>query len=312
VIRIEPYCSAQSAMWDRFVADSKNGTFLFQRSYMDYHSDRFQDHSLLVYHGEELTALLPANVREEALYSHQGLSYGGFITGKAMRTPLMLDVFGAFAAYARRRRWRAVHYKAIPHIYHRTPAEEDLYALFRAGAMLVRCDVTSAISRRHPLAYSERRRRGITKAQKAGVRFERSEDYESYFRLVSEILEAKYHVRPTHTAAEMALLAGRFPDHIALWVARGRREEMLAGVIMYSSTQVAHAQYIATSPEGRECGALDALFNYLIGTVYDASPMFDFGISTEQQGRVLNAGLVSQKEEFGGRGIVHQTWVWYL
>jgi hypothetical protein len=312
VIRIERYCDNQAAMWDRFVAESKNGTFLIQRSYMDYHCDRFQDHSLLIYHGDELAALLPANVREQAVYSHQGLTYGGFIMSNAMGAPLMLDIFGAVAAYARRQGWLAVHYKPIPHIYHRTPAEEDLYALFRAGGTLVRCDVTSAISRRFPLGYSGRRRRGIKKALKAGVQFERSEDYESFFRLVTEILETKYHVRPTHTAAEMALLAGRFPNQIALWVAGGGGEEMLAGVIMYASTQVAHAQYIATSPQGRHCGALDALFDYLIGTVYAATPVFDFGISTEQQGKVLNAGLVSQKEEFGARSIVHQTWIWYL
>jgi Acetyltransferase (GNAT) domain len=312
VIRIERYCDSQAAMWDRFVAESKNGTFLIQRSYMDYHSDRFQDHSLFVYHGDELAAVLPANVREQVLHSHQGLTYGGFIASNAMRAPLMLDIFDAFAAHARSRGWLAVHYKPIPHIYHRAPAEEDLYALFRAGATLVRSDVTSAISRRFPLGYSRRRQRGIIKAQKAGVRFERSEDYECFFQLVTEILKTKYQVQPTHTATEMALLAGRFPDQIALWVARGGKDEMLAGAIMYATSQVSHAQYIATSPQGRHCGALDALFDYLIGTVYAATPVFDFGISTEQQGKVLNAGLVSQKEEFGARSIVHQTWAWYL
>jgi hypothetical protein len=279
---------------------------------MDYHSDRFCDHSLLVYDEEELVALLPANLHENTVHSHQGLTYGGFVTGDAMRAALMLDVFDAFAAYALSRGVRALHYKAIPHIYHRAPAEEDLYALFRVGATLTRCEVSSAISQRAPLAYSGLRRRGIKKGQKAVARFEQTQDYGGYFELVKEVLDVKHGAKPTHTAAEMALLARRFPGNIALWVARGRQEQLLAGVLMYESHAVAHTQYIATSSEGRECGALDALLDYLIGTVYAAKQFFDFGISTEEMGRVLNVGLVNHKEGFGGRGVVHQSWVWNL
>ena len=47
--------------WDRFVAKSKNGTFLFFRDYMDYHADRFRDHSLMFYLDDNLYALMPAN-----------------------------------------------------------------------------------------------------------------------------------------------------------------------------------------------------------------------------------------------------------
>ena len=46
---------------------------------MDYHSEKFSDYSLLIYKGEKLIALLPANLINDQLFSHSGLSYGGFI-----------------------------------------------------------------------------------------------------------------------------------------------------------------------------------------------------------------------------------------
>jgi hypothetical protein len=36
--------------------------------------------------------------------------------------------------------------------------------------------------------------------------------------------------------------------------------------------------------------------------------IFDFGISTENSGFFLNEGLLFQKESFGGRAIVYETY----
>ncbi len=46
---IIPYSINRKETWDAFVQASKNGTFLLQRNFMDYHSDRFFDCSLLIY-----------------------------------------------------------------------------------------------------------------------------------------------------------------------------------------------------------------------------------------------------------------------
>ena len=43
------YTPDKANEWNKFIAKSKNGTFLFDRNYMDYHSDRFHDYSLLFY-----------------------------------------------------------------------------------------------------------------------------------------------------------------------------------------------------------------------------------------------------------------------
>ena len=85
--------------WNQFVAQSKNGTFLFYRQYMDYHADRFHDHSLMIYRKSRLYALLPANGYDDVFASHQGLSYGGLVMDQHARAAEILDVFSLLNAY---------------------------------------------------------------------------------------------------------------------------------------------------------------------------------------------------------------------
>lgn len=61
MIEIHRYTTAYHRDWNDFVSESSNSTFLFLREYMEYHADRFTDYSLLVYDGNKLLALLPAN-----------------------------------------------------------------------------------------------------------------------------------------------------------------------------------------------------------------------------------------------------------
>ena len=99
-----------------------------------------------------------------------------------------------------------------------------------------------------------------------------------------------------------------FPNDIRLFVAKAD-DRIVAGTLVYETSQVAHAQYIAASKEGRAVGALDGLFCYLINEVFAEKKYFDFGISTEQGGRYLNEGLAFQKEGFGARAVVYDTYL---
>ena len=107
------------------------------------------------------------------------------------------------------------------------------------------------------------------------------------------------------------MLAERFPENISLWAAYDG-QEMLAGIVIYETPLVAHCQYIANSENGRNVGALDLVVDYLINDIYTEKTFFDFGISNEKEGRYLNAGLVGQKQEFGGRAIAYDFYEWSL
>lgn len=301
VVRYEP---SMIEAWNRFVAGAKNGVFLFDRAYMDYHADRFTDHSLLFLIDEKPAALLPANRRDDALCSHGGLTYGGFVTDARMRATLMLQLFDALCDHCRAGGLSRIVYKSVPHIYHRIPAEEDLYALFVRNARLVRRDVSSTVAMADRPPITKGRKCGIKKGRSGGLVVRRSDEIERFMAIEEENLARKYGVKPTHSAAEMRLLADRFPDNIKLFAAY-RGDEMLGGVIVYEGPRVCHAQYIATTDAGRELSAHDLVMDELLNVVYADKPYFDFGISTEQQGRYLNAGLIENKESYGARAVAY-------
>ena len=304
-MKLQPYYPSLCRAWNDFVIRSKNATFMLHRNYMEYHSDRFKDCSLLVYDDKDrLIALFPANDEGEVVCSHRGLTYGGLLMDERMTLPLALRVFEALVEELRRHGFRKLIYKTIPTIYHTVPAEEDRYALFRLGAHLYRRDTLTVIDYRHRLKYQERRRRQIKKAMRKGLSVRRSNDLEQFWQILTHNLLARYKVKPVHTIEEIRLLQSRFPDNIQLF-ASYIGEKMLAGAVAYVSRDVCHIQYNAASEEGKQCGALDIVLDFMIQHFADKVRYFDFGISNEEEGRYLNTGLDEYKEGFGGRTVVH-------
>jgi hypothetical protein len=307
VFTISPYEPPRKRAWDEFVSAARNATFLFYRDYVDYHADRFTDHSLMFHRDGQLVALLPASVHQPgpALVSHGGLTFGGIVSGPALTTAPMLELFAELLRYLRERGFSRLTYKAVPHIYHDVPTEEDRYALFRLGAKLYRRDVTSTVALGRRLPFQERRRRCVKKAQAAGVVVRPTPDLASFWPILEDNLRQRHGVRPVHSLAEIQLLRERFPANIKLFAAYHPDGRMIAGVVVYEHRHVAHAQYVSASEEGKRLGGLDLVFDHLICEQYSRHEFFDFGISTEEQGQVLNVGLCEQKEGFGARAVVH-------
>lgn len=312
MFQISRYTAEDATVWNQFVAQSKQGTFLFDRRYMDYHADRFTDCSWIVRRGNSVRALLPANIVGSTLLSHQGLTYGGLLTDHKAKTTDVCQMFLELNSTLRDNGIRHVNYKAMPWIYHRLPAEEDLYALTQVcHAHLAVREVSTSIDLSHRLKFEESRRSGIRKAVKAGISYRESDDIGAFWRILNTNLETRYGVRPVHTLTEISLLKSRFPGHIRLFMAY-EGESPVAGTLVYETPQVIHTQYISASPRGKETGALDLLFDQLINHHYSHMRYFDFGKSTEDQGHHLNHQLIFQKEGFGGRAVCYDSYEYDL
>jgi Acetyltransferase (GNAT) domain len=305
IVRYEP---ALRDRWNAFVAASRNGTFLFDRGFMDYHSDRFHDHSLMVFAGGDLLAALPANLVREArrLESHGGLTYGGLVYGAAMTQTGCIEVLAALRSWCRTAGIAEIRYKCVPHIYARQPSEEDRYALFAAGARRYRCDVLTVVRLDDPLPMQARRRRAIRKAMATpGLRIAPTDRWDEFWAILAAQLADRFGVTPVHTVDEMRLLVGRFPADIALTCATVE-DRVHAGVVTFRCGPVLHAQYIGSDAFAREHGLLDAVFDHLLRTAAGKAAYFDFGISTEKDGSCLNEGLIQYKEGFGGRSATQE------
>ncbi len=308
MVEIIRYDATMAAQWNELARLCRNSTFQHQRGYMDYHSDRFTDCSLIALHNGKPRALLPANVDGDTLWSHRGLTFGSWLVPpKHFDVTVMIEVMDATVAWMKDNGLKRLVYKAVPHIYHRYPCEEDLYALFRHHASLIETNISTTIDLSCPLPLDRGNKSGANAARKAGITVGPSEDWQQYWHLLSSLLDERYDTRPVHTLDEILLLQSRFPDDIHLYTAT-LDGELLAGVVMYLSAPVAHCQYIGASPRGKDSKALTLLFDYLIQeSTRLGFRYFDFGISNEDHGRYLNEGLVQQKSRLGGRGIVYNT-----
>lgn len=311
-MEIRRYRREDKELWNSFVSKARNATFLFDRNYMDYHDDRFDDNSFMFYYKGKLKAVLPANVAGDTLYSHQGLTYGGLLLDKKATVEDVLECFDSLNSWLRKNGISKVVYKALPWIYQQYPSEEDLYALtWKCKAQLISRDISSSIVIDNKLKFAESRKSGIRKALSLNIEVGESNDVDGFWHVLEDNLGNRYNAKPVHTASEMKLLMSRFPNNIKLYVAK-MNGEIVGGTLIYVTPQVVHTQYISASVEGKKHGALDLLFDYIINKVYANCRYFDFGKSTEQGGAYLNEPLIFQKEGFGGRGVCYDWYQWEL
>lgn len=294
------YNNSYKEIWNSFISTSKNGLFFFERDFMEYHSDRFKDHSLIIFKNNKIIALLPANESEKQIISHGGLTFGALIISHIVKTSEVLEIFSEIKQYYSELSFDEIIYKAIPHIFHKYPAEEDLYALFRNDANLYRRDISSVIDLSQPIRFSETKRQLVRKCKENNVTVTENTNFEEYWGLLTSVLQ-KFDAKPVHTIEEITLLKETFPENIRLYEAQ-KDGNILAGIVIFDFGNVIHTQYMAASPEGRKAGALDFINHFLLDTFKDRK-YYSFGISTEKQGTYLNEGLIQQKENMGARGI---------
>lgn len=308
MIEARRYTESDNESWNRFVEMSRQGTFLFNRNYMDYHRDRFTDHSLMFYNGRRLAAVLPANTDGDTLWSHQGLTYGGLLTDGKTTAAEVIDIFSQMNAYLKQEGVRKVIYKPMPWIYQRQPSEEDLYALVNAcHARLIVRNISSAINMDNPVKWRYGRKYDAHKAASANVVIEQDDSaLPEFWTVLDDNLMENHHAKPVHSLYEMRKLQTTFAENIKLYVAR-HEGKVVAGSLIYITPQVVHTQYISASNEGKQLHALDLLFSKVLND-FKSRPYFDFGTSNEDYGRTLNHNLIFQKEGFGGRGVCYD---WY-
>lgn len=311
MIEIIRYNSDLKKEWDNLVSNSRNGTFLFYRDYMDYHAERFIDCSFLVLRKGKFTGLIPGNIDNKSFHSHQGLTYGGLVTNTKIKSTEIAEVFNLINNELGKLGIIEVIYKPVPLIYHRIPSQEDIYLLFLNNAKKIGCHISSTIYQNSKIGFVESRKSGIRKSIREGIKISDSVDLNSFWMILNENLKTKFGIKPVHSLSEIELLISRFPKNIKLYVAE-YKDRIVAGTILFLMKNIVHVQYISANEKGKEKGALDFLFDQLINKIYANIPVFDFGQSTERMGQVLNEDLIFQKEGFGGRGVVYEIYKYEL
>ena len=302
--RIVPYQREFHRQWNEFTGQAKNATFLFHRDFMEYHSDRFEDFSLMVFDGQTFVAIMPANRAGADVFSHQGLTYGGLVYGEKLKLTQIITIFKLLLQFLQNEGIKKLHVKMMPPIYHDRPSDELAYALFLADAKLMRRDSLSVLDVSKPYKFSKDRRQCIRRGENAGLEIREDNDFATFWNaILIPNLRQKHGVSPVHSLAEIEKLHGLFPENIRHFNVY-HEGKLVAGTTVFATRNVAHPQYISGQSEKNSLGSLDFLYHHLITEVFGEIRFFDFGISNESEGKKLNAGLVFWKESFGTGTIV--------
>lgn len=271
---------------------------------MDYHNERFEDASLMVYHEGKVVALFPANRVTDVVYSHQGLTYGGLLLDDAIKLSSVITIFKDILEYYKSLGIAIIELKLIPSIYHVVPSDELEYVCFKLKAELVRRDILSVVNPNR-LNLSRDRKHGVKRGQKNQLVVKETDDFESFWNtILIPNLKKKHNTTPVHALHEIEMLYERFPSHIRQFNVY-IKDRIVGGTTIFESQRVAHSQYISASDDKNTLGTLDFLHHYLLTEVFHDKPYFDFGISNEDQGQHINEGLLYWKEGFGARSIAH-------
>ncbi|MEZ7917358.1 MAG: GNAT family N-acetyltransferase [Patiriisocius sp.] len=302
--RVEKYTKENRLAWDTFISEAKNATFLFARDFMEYHSDRFTDYSLLVYKDDLLYAVLPANIVGDKLYSHKGLTYGSLVLSKSAKLLYTFEAFKALLAFLNAKAISTLELRNIPTFYNTMPSDELSYFLFKANATLIKRDALMVIDTSTKIKFQKNRREGINKAKRNGLTIAVDDNFEGFWNeILIPNLQKKHGVAPVHSLEEIQMLAAKFPDHIKQ-VNVYKDNVIVAGTTLFLTKTTIHPQYVSGNSDKNAFGSLDLAYDYIINHFDSSKRYFDFNISSEENGTALNSGLIFWKESCGARTYV--------
>ncbi len=290
--------------WDEFVISCPMSTFLHTRRFLNYHRNRFEDCSLMIYQGDQkLVGVIPAakNVSGAEIVSHPGITFGGLLHQGSIDLANYVSIFQQAMNFFASNNYSKVIYKPVPYIYHSRFSDHDLYALWKLDARLISRSPSSSLSPHKSRPMSSRRIRAIKKHISQVLIEKDSTRYSEFWSILIDNLESKYGKSPVHSLDEIMELSELFANDIKLSVAL-IADEVVGGIVTFHSTNVVHLQYIASNPLGREYGILDKIISELISQYPDK--IIDFGISSEDNGKYLNSNLQTYKNEFGS-GVIN-------
>lgn len=301
---VKQYNKHYFEQWNAFVEKAKNATFLFHRDFMEYHSDRFDDFSLIVFDEKDnLVSIIPANRVEETVYSHQGLTYGGFVFTAKTKLSQAIEIVKSVLKYLSENNISKLNIKQIPSIYCDLPSDEMEYISFLLEAKLIRKDSLSVIDFKNKLKYTQTRNESINRGNKNNLEIREENNFELFWNeILIPNLSKKHNAKPVHTIEEITFLKNKFPENILHFNVYDNNK-IVAGTTVFLSKNIAKPQYISGNESKNELGSIDFLYDYLIEK-FNYKNFFDFGPSNENESKNIKEGILFWKESFGARTIV--------
>ena len=297
---IRPYQESDYELWNTFVSAAKHATFLFHRDFMEYHKERFEDFSLLVFDKVKLVAVLPANRIENKVYSHQGLTYGGLVYASKLKIEKIEVILDLLFDFFKSKRIEHFYLHPIPSFYLGQGNAAIDFFLMKKGAQLYRKEMNMVAHLHQEIPISKSKLKHFRRTEVLGLRVVEETNFQPFWEKILEPrLAEKYDAKPVHSLAEIQLLQERFPKNIKQFSAY-LEDKIVAGITIFEFENGVKSQYGATSKKGEKYRALDFLFISLLDVFQKRGKhFFDMGIVNDSGEKGFHSGLLQQKEELG-------------
>lgn len=323
-LKIKEYENADQEKWDTFVMkQSVNGTFLQTKNFLDYHGDRFEDASLILYKGNDtLVAVIPAcqlieNGRK-IFSAHCGSTFGGIVMSEAFYNIEHMDaVLTILEKYLRHKGFMEVHIKPASDIFAKQSGNLLYYFLFQRGYTTFE-ELSCYIDFRDykddiASNFSSGRRRDYKYSLKNELSFkmlQTSSEIEAFYEILCGNLR-KFDAKPVHTLEQMLEFKEHRLKDVVEFYGVFHEERMIAGSMVFLFGQaVFHTQYLAADQSCLKLFPMNFLDANLISTAHARGfRYFSFGTSTEDHGKILNKKLAEFKEGFGSCYGTNRTFV---
>lgn len=295
MLEVIRYSPDKKTEWDDFVRESDNFSFLFYRDYIEYHSGRFDDYSLMFYDKNKLKSLFPGNIIKNNFYSHQGLTFGGIIHQNKFNYKIAVQCLDAYINHLGSEGLGSVVIKQQPFFYSQSQQQVIQFHLEHNLKIIPKYDIGVFIYTPNHIFPNKCVRKGKLNDYKSLF----SEEIDEFWEILENNLALIYDAKPVHSLKEIKYLKSLFPDNIKLLLIKHLNTTLIhAGAVLYEQNNIVKVQYFATTPEGRKNRASDVLYYSIINYYKHSHNYIDFGTNMDRDGNI-NTSLIETKEKFG-------------
>lgn len=320
---IIPYSNEYEQLWDDFVmTKSVNGTFLQTRRFLNYHvPGKFHDVSLMVFDGQRLAAVCPANCiieNKKIFVSHMGATFGGLvISPKYYYAEKLIDLICIFDQYLKAQNYEKCILKTTPELFSKKSSSLLEYSLQYHGyesyaELNTYIDLTKPGDIKN--YFDRNKNRNIKKCEQHDLIFKElisNQEICDFYELLCINL-SKYNLKPIHTQKEiLEFKNSRLKAETKFYGVYHNNIQMAGGMMfLFKQTSTIHAQNLSADYHFTEFSPITYLYYKVIEQAQkDGYQRLSWGISTENHGEILNFSLMRNKESYGSDYSLNRTFV---
>lgn len=321
-IEVIRYSEQYRDKWEKFVLNnSTNGSFLMSRNFLDYHKDRFVDHSVLfIRGGSNIVGVCPAIEKVEngkkQFISHAGSTFGGIIVGKEYHNITNISgMVEALDEYLKNDGFSYALIKNPNEIFASENSNLIDYMFYHQGyqnydELSFAVDFSKVPNDDIVMNFKSKTRNLYRTSLKNNLELKSlttKEEIADFYAILCKSLE-KYETKPVHSLDELYELYFDRLSNVIRFYGVYSEGKMISGSMVFIINNVFHTQYLAADPEYLYLKPMDFMDGSLIILAHDEGfKFFSFGISTEDHGHYLNENLAKFKEGFGTQFYINKS-----